>query len=378
MAGIYVHIPFCKQKCHYCNFYSSPSLKLKEPFLKALQNEIDERKSYLQNEPVQTIYFGGGTPSLLQAREIETLLVLLKQQFNVVENPETTLELNPEDVSKTYLTEIKNAGINRLSIGVQSFFDDDLVYLNRKHSATQAQQVVSDAQSCGFEKLTIDLIYGIPTLTDEKWNKNLDIFFQLDLKHLSAYALTVEPRTVLARLIEMGKAAAIDENQSIRHFEQLIQRMEAAGFKHYEISNFAQSGHYSKHNSLYWLGANYIGLGPSAHSYNGFSRQWNTSNISEYLQSTSNAQVLFEKEILTQTQQYDEYVMTSLRTSWGCDLEHIKNAFGNNFVDYCLKEAQRHIENKLLEKKENTLYLTNQGKLFADGIAADLFSDETL
>jgi oxygen-independent coproporphyrinogen-3 oxidase len=346
--------------------------------LNALLQEIDERKSYLQNETIQTIYYGGGTPSLLQAVEIETILRALKQQFDLVENPEITLELNPEDVSKTYLKEIKNIGINRLSIGVQSFFNDDLAYLNRKHSVAQAQQVISDAQECGFEKLTIDLIYGIPTLTDEKWNKNLDLFFQFGLKHLSAYALTVEPRTVLARRIEMKKAAAIDENQSIRHFEQLIQRMEANNFVHYEISNFAQPGHYSKHNSLYWLGANYIGLGPSAHSYNGSSRQWNTSNIDEYLQSTSRAQVIFEKEILTKTQKYDEYVMTSLRTSWGCDLEHIKNVFGNNFADYCLKEAQKHIKNNLLKQEGNRLYLTNQGKLFADGIAADLFCDETI
>lgn len=376
MAGIYIHVPFCKQKCHYCNFYSLPSRSDKELYLKALERELVVRKPYLKGEEIQTIYFGGGTPSLLQISDIQHILNLIKQNFNLVEQPEITLELNPDDVAKDYLSDIKSLGINRLSIGVQSFFDDDLKYLNRIHDSKQAIQVIDFAKTAGFEKLTIDLIYGIPTLTDEKWKKNLDIFFDFELNHLSAYALTVETKTVLAQLISKGKAAPVDENQSIGHFKYLMERMEKSGFIHYEISNFAKPNHYSKHNSLYWLGANYLGLGPSAHSFNGSSRQWNVSNLAEYIKLAGKTEESFEKEILTLSQRYDEYVMTSLRTSWGCDLEHIQNAFGQKFSDYCQKQSVKHLNNNQMIKKDNVFYLTNAGKLFADGIAADLFWDE--
>lgn len=376
MAGIYIHVPFCKQKCYYCNFYSQPSKDSKDLYLCALEREIVTRKEYLKGEKVQTIYFGGGTPSLLQPAEIDHILNLIKQNFNLVEQLEITLELNPDDVTKDYLQDVKSIGINRLSIGVQSFFDDDLKYLNRIHNSKQAMRVIDFAKSTGFKKLTIDLIYGIPTLTDEKWNKNLDIFFDFELNHLSAYALTVESKTLLHSLIIKGKMAQIDENQSIEHFKILIDRMEEQGFIHYEISNFAKPNHYSKHNSLYWLGANYLGLGPSAHSFNGNSRQWNVSNLTEYIKLAGKTEESFEKETLTISQRYDEYVMTSLRTSWGCDLEHIKNAFGQKFSDYCQNQSFKYLKNNQITQKNHVLFLTNAGKLFADGIAADLFWDE--
>jgi oxygen-independent coproporphyrinogen-3 oxidase len=373
MAGIYLHIPFCKQKCHYCNFFSLASIKNKMPFLKALEREIVLQQEYLHNEQVQTIYFGGGTPSMLEADELKHILQTLGRHYRLSPDVEITLEGNPDDLTLDKIKQFRALGINRLSIGIQSFNDDDLAYLNRVHNASHAKNVIKNAFDAGFEKLTIDLIYGIPTLTDKKWIANVDYFLETGIKHLSAYALTVEPRTALAQLIGKGKLKAVDEQQSVRHFEILMQRMEAAGFVHYEISNFAKPGHYSKHNSLYWIGGNYLGLGPSAHSYNGISRQWNVSHLTKYISEAGQSESVFEKEELTLDQRYDEYVMTSLRTSWGCDLEHIQNAFGEQYSNYCREQAQSFIRNEKIEQREHRLFLTQKGKLFADGIAAELF-----
>lgn len=375
MAGIYLHIPFCKQKCHYCNFFSLVSLKNKDAFLQALNREIALQKAYLNDEEVQTIYFGGGTPSMLSADEITLILQNLRQHYNIIPDVEITLEGNPDDLTNEKLNQFIQLGINRLSIGIQSFHSDDLVYLNRVHDSAQTKSVIKNAFAAGFEKLTIDLIYGIPTLTTEKWEANLDYFFSTGIKHLSAYALTVEPRTALAQLIRKNKVQPVDEQQSALHFELLMQRMEAAGFVHYEISNFALPGHYSKHNSLYWIGGNYLGLGPSAHSYNGISRQWNVSHLIKYIEMAGVSTAVYEKEILTLDQRYDEYVMTSLRTSWGCDLAHIRNAFGEKYSNYCLGLAQAALSKNHLKIEQNVLRLTTAGKLFADGIAANLFID---
>ncbi len=375
MAGIYLHIPFCKQKCHYCNFFSIASLKQKPEFLTALKREISTQKSYLKDEPVQTIYFGGGTPSMLEKSELNSILEELHKHYIIHPDVEITLEGNPDDLSREKLKMLSQSAINRLSIGIQSFFDDDLIYLNRVHTAEHAKTVINNALDTGFDNLTIDLIYGIPTLTDEKWQQNIDYFLASGIKHLSAYALTVEPRTALAHLINKGKLKAVDEQQSVRHFEMLMQRMEAAGFVHYEISNFAKPGHYSKHNSLYWIGGNYLGLGPSAHSYNGVSRQWNVSHLTKYISEAGQTESVFELEELTLDQRYDEYVMTSLRTSWGCDLEHIQNAFGERYSQYCMNQARSYIQEEKIEQRGNRLFLTHKGKLFADGIASDLFID---
>lgn len=375
MAGIYIHIPFCKQKCHYCNFFSLASIKQKSAFLEALHREMAQSVDYLKDEPVSTIYFGGGTPSMIEIEEINGIIEDLNTHYNINPDVEITLEGNPDDLSHEKLKLLAQSPINRLSIGIQSFFDDDLHYLNRVHSADHAKSVIKNALNAGFENLTIDLIYGIPTLTEEKWQQNINYFLSSGIKHLSAYALTVEPKTPLAHFINKGKLRAIDEQQSVRHFEILMEQMETAGFVHYEISNFAKPGHYSKHNSLYWIGGNYLGLGPSAHSYNGISRQWNVSHLNKYINEAGQAESVFEKEELTLDQRYDEYVMTSLRTSWGCDLEHIRNAFGEKYSHYCLKQAQPFIQEEKIIQRDNRLFLTSKGKLFADGIAAALFID---
>lgn len=375
MAGIYIHIPFCRRKCHYCNFYSLASIKHRGEFLETLLKEIEIRGEYLQNENVNTIYLGGGTPSLLSKQEINQIITQIKNHFNVHDNVEITLEANPDDLKENKLLQIKDANVNRLSIGIQSFHNDDLKYLNRLHNAEDALNSIEKAKSAGFENISIDLIYGIPGLTIEKWGKNMDVFFNLQIPHLSAYALTVEEKTPLKHFIKQGKLQPPDENESISHFQILMEKIKENGFIHYEISNFAKEGFYSKHNSIYWVGGNYLGLGPSAHSYNGKSRQWNTSNIKKYIDKLSFDEKIYEEEILTEKQKYNEYVMTSLRTSWGCDLKHIENVFGKKYSDYCLKQAEHFIKNDLLILEKTKLFLTTKGKIIADGITAELFID---
>ncbi len=335
--------------------------------------EIEMQKNYLQNQEIRTIYFGGGTPSMLSISELNRIIQQLHDHFTIPDDVEITLEANPDDITVDYLTALRQSKVNRLSMGIQSFYDDDLHYLNRVHSSNQAVAAIEQSKKAGFDNLTIDLIYGIPTLTDEKWKANIESFLQFGINHLSAYALTVEAKTALSHLIGKGNLPPVDEQQSIRHFNILMEQMEANGFVHYEISNFAKPGFYSRHNSIYWLGGHYLGLGPSAHSFNGVSRQWNVSNLSQYLKLQDEKTVLFEAEILTMEQQYNEYVMTSLRTSWGCDLEHIRNVFGEYFELYCRKIAEKYIKQDKLLLKENRLFLTQTGKLFADGIASDLF-----
>ncbi len=377
MAGIYLHIPFCKQKCHYCNFYSVASVKYRRVFVRALLKEMRLRKDYLNGSPVQTVYFGGGTPSLLTMEEIGQIMEAVERYFPLDPAAEITLEANPDDLSEEYLHLLrKKTRVNRLSIGVQSFFDDDLNYLHRVHDGRQARQAIGRAQKAGFENMTIDLIYGIPTLTEEKWRKNLEIFFGYDIPHLSSYALTVEPRTALQVMIEKQQRADPEEEQMIRHFDVLQEQTARHGYIQYEISNFARPGFYSKHNSTYWLGGHYLGLGPSAHSYNGVSRQWNVKNLKQYVSSESVEKIVLEKEVLTENQRYNEYVLTSLRTSWGCDTEHIRNGFGERYVNDFLKKAAKFIRDDRMKTNGNRFVLTDRGKLFADGIAADFFVDD--
>lgn len=368
MAGIYIHIPFCKSKCAYCNFFSVVTEKQRSDFLDVLKKEAVDRKSYLGEETVRTIYFGGGTPSLLKPAEIAEILDVLYQNYKITEKPETTLEVNPDTVSKETLSDYKSLGINRLSVGIQSFFNDDLQYLNRKHDTGHAMQVLEWVQTIGFEEITLDLIYGIPTLTEEKWRKNIEIFLSTGFNHLSAYALTVEEGTALGQRIKKGATKAVSEDETIKHYNILIEMVENQGFEHYEISNFARAGHYSKHNTLYWRGENYLGLGPSAHSFNGTSRQWNMSSIKDYISSQA-----FEKEELTLDERYNEYVMTSLRTCWGCDIEHIKNAFGDKYVIWFKNNLKRHFFDKKMYQKGEKFILSDYGMLFADGIASNLF-----
>lgn len=373
MAGIYLHIPFCKQKCHYCNFYSTVSLRYRSQFVDALISEIISRKDYLGNQTVNTIYFGGGTPSMLETSEITRIIETLSNNFYITDHPEITLEANPDDISPEYLLKLKNeTPVNRLSIGIQSFNDDDLKYLYRVHDSKSARKSIEDSLKAGFTNLTIDLIYGIPTLTEKVWLENLNIFFDYDIPHLSSYSLTVEKKTALDVLIKKKKLENISEENSIRHFEILLAETEKHGFINYEISNFALTGYYSKHNSIYWLGDHYLGLGPSAHSYNGKSRQWNVMSVKKYCENEP-SRVIEETEILTKDQIFNEYILTSIRTSWGCDIEHIRNVFGQQYLNHFLNSIEKYIHQKKIIAKENQYTLTNTGKLFADAIASDLF-----
>jgi oxygen-independent coproporphyrinogen-3 oxidase len=401
MAGIYIHIPFCNSKCAYCGFYSLPSLKLKEHFLEALKAEIVARKEYLQRGPhcgldpqstvlkdnhdmptINTIYFGGGTPSLLSIKEISELLHLINNTYSVGRNPEITLEANPDTLSLEYLEGLRKIGVNRLSIGIQSFFDNDLKYLSRRHDSQHAQQCLDWAKQAGFNNLSIDLIYGLPTSDAEQWNKNLDLFFELELPHLSAYALTLEPNAILTKQIELGKVQPVSEEDALRDYEILCQRAAENGYLHYEISNFCRREMHSKHNASYWFGTPYIGFGPSAHSFDGVSRQWNVSSVEKYIDARHETARLrdqkvpcpaSEKETLSPEQLYDEYVMLRLRTHWGIDLKYMKREMGERFSSYCEQHAQTLIAQGRLSQTREFLYLTDAQMLFADGVAEELF-----
>ncbi|MEO7984269.1 MAG: radical SAM family heme chaperone HemW [Bacteroidota bacterium] len=371
MAGIYIHIPFCKQACHYCNFHFATSLHYKNELVAALLKEITIRKSYLENEAVETIYFGGGTPSLCTKDEIQTILAAIHSSFMVVKKAEITLEANPDDITAETLAGWKESGINRLSIGIQSFFEEDLHWMNRAHTAQQAIDNLQLAKSF-FDNITIDLIYGTPGLTNEKWKYNVDTAIAAGIPHLSCYALTVEPRTPLDKMIKQHKSESVDPDTQSAQFLLLMQWLEDAGYEHYEISNFAKRGWRSRHNSSYWsirpggYGTKYLGLGPSAHSFNGSSRQWNIANNNQYIDAIGKGTVLFEREELTETQQLNEYIMTSLRTIEGIDLA----IAGSRLLD----KSKKFIANGLMKLENNSLVLTKEGKLLADGIAAELFS----
>ena len=384
MAGIYIHVPFCNSKCAYCGFYSLPSLKLKDRFLEALKAEIITRKDYLHGETVNTIYFGGGTPSLLSIKEIAELLHLINDTYPIGNDPEITLEANPDTLSLAYLEGLRQLGINRLSIGIQSFFDNDLKYLSRRHDSLHARQSIEWAKQAGFSNISIDLIYGLPTSNAEQWNRNLDLFFEMGLPHLSAYALTLEPNAILTKQIELGKVQPINEEDALRDYEILCQRAAENGYLHYEISNFCLRGMHSKHNANYWFGTPYTGVGPSAHSYDGSSRQWNVSNMEEYcgaLPTTGRnrgacppvGKAPIEKEQLSPEQQYDEYVMLRLRTHWGIDLKYMKREMGERFSTYCEQHAQPLLTQGRLSQTREFLYLNDAQMLFADGVAEELF-----
>jgi len=372
MAGIYIHIPFCKQACHYCDFHFSISLQYKDQLLAALAKEITLQKQYLDGETIETIYFGGGTPSVLDAGEISALINLITDLHTVASGAEITLEANPDDLDKAKLIALKNTSVNRFSIGIQSFFDDDLLWMNRVHRAAEAEAAVKRVQDTGFENITVDLIYGYPLLTDAKWKYNLDKVFELDIPHISAYSMTVEPRTALASFIKNKKQPAMNEEQSAAQFLYMMDAMQQRGFEHYEISNFCKPGHYSRHNSNYWKGIKYLGIGPSAHSFNGETRQWNIANNAKYIQSLETGKVPAEIEILTETNRLNEYIMTSLRTMWGLDLSKL-DTIAKGAPDEVLIAAESFFEKNWISKKDGIIYLTQSGKLYADHIASELF-----
>jgi oxygen-independent coproporphyrinogen III oxidase len=375
MAGIYIHIPFCKQACHYCNFHFSTSMELKNDFLPALLKEMTLRGDYLEGEKVNTIYFGGGTPSLLSAEQLGRIMRELYNRFSITADAEITFEANPDDIDALRLTAWKIFGINRLSIGIQSFYKEDLVWMNRAHNEIQATNCIKLAQDAGFDNMSVDLIYGTPTLSDEHWINNLTTAVSLSIPHLSCYALTVEPGTALDSMTRKKKVAPVNNDDQARQFSLMTQLLASKGYEHYEISNFALPGKRSRHNSSYWSGEKYLGLGPSAHSFNGRSRQWNVANNALYIKSLKAEKVPFEQEFLTDTQRFNEYVMTSLRTMEGTDVIYVREKFGVEAAAELIKNSLKYIEKQLLKNERDRLILTEGGKLFADGIAADLFAD---
>lgn len=371
MAGIYIHIPFCKQACHYCDFHFSTSMKKKEEMIAALHRELFLRKKEI-TEPVETIYFGGGTPSVLLNSEINLLIDAIYQLFDVAENPEITLEANPDDLTADRIKELAQSKINRLSIGIQSFFDEDLKMMNRAHNATEAWNSLQEAKKY-FDNISIDLIYGIPEMTLDRWQQNVQKALDLNIPHISSYALTVEPKTALATLIKNGKIPTPDDGVAHEHFLLLIEMLEKSGFIHYELSNFGKPDYFSKNNSAYWLGKNYLGIGPSAHSFNGENRSWNIANNSLYINAIQQDKLPSEEEVLSKNDRYNEYIMTGLRTVWGVSLEKIKVDFGQNYLDYLLKNAEIFLINEKLIIEKNILKTTLKGKFFCDGIASELF-----
>jgi oxygen-independent coproporphyrinogen-3 oxidase len=386
LAGIYIHIPFCKQACYYCNFHFSTSLDLKDEMVKSLIKEIEIRSNLskenheneaaiisAEDEKIETVYFGGGTPSLLLQNEIHSIISTIKQNYKVVDDAEITLEANPDDITFNKLIEWKNVGVNRLSIGIQSFIERDLTWMNRAHNAAQALDCIKLAREVGFNNFSIDLIFGTPGLTNDEWKKNIQTAINLNVPHISSYALTVESKTALQKMIQLKKKENVNSDVQAEQYSILMKALCKAGYEHYEISNFAKPGFRSKHNSSYWQSKKYLGIGPSAHSYNGKVRAWNKSNNSIYINSLKQNIIPFEKEILAKSQKINEYVMTSLRTIEGLDLNFIENNFST--------QERNRIENLLKEKvkeesyfiKNNKIILTDSGKLFADAIAVELF-----
>jgi oxygen-independent coproporphyrinogen-3 oxidase len=373
MAGIYIHIPFCRQACHYCDFHFSTTLKLKGDLVAAINTEAILRKDYLKGESISTVYFGGGTPSLLTKEELASILNTLKSLHTIEEGAEITLEANPDDLTAEKLAELKMLGINRLSIGIQSFIEQDLRFMNRAHNAEQAANCVKLAQQAGFDNISIDLIYGTQTLDDLDWMENIEKAIALGVQHISAYALTVEPRTALSKMISTGKVAPANEEKAAVHFHKLVSMLNKAGFEHYEISNFALPGYRSQHNSSYWRGVQYLGLGPAAHSFNGKQRHSAIHNNPLYIKEIANGTLPLEEEGLSLSDRYNEYVMTTLRTIEGIDVDVLGEKFGLQLQAYCMQEALPFVKEGRLTFVGNNLTLTRDGKFFADGIASALF-----
>lgn len=371
MAGIYIHIPFCKKLCHYCDFYHLISNDDKLPFIKALIKEADFRKDYLGRESVSTVYIGGGTPSVLTAPETGILLSRLKEIFIIEKESEITIEINPDDVTPEYLKDIRKLGINRISIGVQSWSDKDLRLLNRRHNAVQAEEAIISAINAGFSNITIDLIYGIPGMTSDEWAANLDKSFSFGINHFSAYHLTVESDTVFGKMKKNGLFEEVDEEESTAQFNILTEKAASAGFVHYEISNFGKPGFFSVHNTNYWKQVPYLGLGPSAHSFNRYSRQWNIRDLKKYLKSAGTDNQPFEKEELDLKTRFNEYIMTSLRTMWGIDLNYTERTFEKEGYDYVMNMAGKFISYGMMKLEKNTLVLTNQGMMISDNIISE-------
>lgn len=368
MSGIYIHVPFCRQRCHYCDFYKSTNVDKKPEYLKALQTEIAQKAGYLENETVDTIYLGGGTPSQLSTFDLESILKTLNQHFTIGKNPEITIETNPDDLTDEYLHGLRNAGFNRISIGVQSFSDDDLKLTNRRHNARQAIAAIEVASKAGFDNICIDLIFGLPNSNSRRWQRNLETAMQLPVQHLSAYHITYHENTQFHTLLEKGEISELNEDESLEQFEILLDITAQNGFEHYEISNFARNGAYSRHNSKYWFDKKYLGLGPSAHSYNLISRRWNVADVDKYITSTLAGEPFFEKEILTETEKINDFIITRIRTKWGIDLTDFEKLFGAETGRTLQKSAIDFIDSGHLKSENGTISLTRKGIMISDKI----------
>lgn len=380
MAGIYIHYPFCRQACHYCNFHFSVSAGQRGDFLESLLREIEWQKDFFAPDGesashsfIETVYLGGGTPSLLSPTELQRIFNALNQFFLIHERAEITLEANPDDLHPHYLEELAQGPVNRLSIGIQSFQPADLAYMNRSHTAGQAMESLRLGRQAGFENLSVDLIYGTPTLDDNAWEDHLQRVLDFGVPHLSAYALTVEEKTPLALFIRRGQAMPVDEESCVRQFDILMDVMDAGGYQHYEISNFALPGGISRHNLSYWQQKPYLGLGPSAHSFRGNQRCWNVPNTSRYIAALRSGRLPQDSEMLGEADQLNEYLMTSLRTMWGCDTDVVKRSWGSQRQTALLQAAKAHLAAGLLEHRNGKLLLTRRGKHMADRVASDLF-----
>ena len=373
MASIYIHIPYCKQQCTYCNFHFRIVQNDKAEMLKSIKKEIEMRQPYLNGSTIRSIYFGGGTPSILNKKELNSLVNTVYRHFTIDTDAEITLECNPDDLNTKMLSDLKEIGINRLSIGIQSFDDADLKFMNRSHNVKEALECIRLAKKVGFDNITIDLIYGLPNQSNDKWKQNLKQMLALDIQHFSAYALTIEPKTVLKHLIDKKKVTPLEEKITVEHFNTLVQIATENNFIHYEISNFGKEDFFSNHNTAYWKNQHYLGVGPSAHSFNGTSRQWNIASNKQYIEKVNANRSYFEMEELSNAQQYNEYIFTSLRTIWGVNKRNIKGRFGKEIEIHFLKEIKKWEKKKDVINIKGRYMLTQNGKVFADAIASDLF-----
>jgi len=372
LASLYIHIPFCKQACHYCDFHFSTSLKKKGQLVEMLCKELVLRKNELVAPEIQCIYFGGGTPSLLEAEELEQIFETIYANYKIAENPEITLEANPDDLTPEKVEMLAASKINRLSIGVQSFFEEDLKLMNRAHNAEEALKSINLAKR-NFDNLSIDLIYGIPGMSAKRWRKNIETALELGVPHISSYALTVEPNTALHKFIEKGKIKPVDDEAAKNHFEILVDTMIANGFEHYEFSNFGRPGYFSQNNTAYWFGKSYLGFGPAAHSYDGDSRKWNVSNNTLYIKALEKGKIPQQTETLSITDKYNEYVMTRLRTKFGVSIAEVEEKFGIVYKNHFLKQVKSLEIEELIKEESGVFHITTKGKFLSDGIAADLF-----
>tara|TARA_B110000503_G_scaffold141842_1_gene236640 strand:+ start:3483 stop:4616 length:1134 start_codon:yes stop_codon:yes gene_type:complete len=374
MAGIYIHIPFCKQACSYCDFHFSTKLTNKQAVLSAIEKELVLRPNYIGKELVETIYLGGGTPSLLNEVELQSLFNTVHSNFNVSKEAEITLEANPDDLTKEKLQQLKQTPINRLSIGVQSFFEEDLRFMNRAHNATEAQESIKNAKEIGFENLSIDLIFGSQTTTNEMWKENLDTFFDLGINHLSAYSLTLEEKTALAHQVAKGKISTIDDEKNYAQYLMLQQAIQKHDFEQYELSNYCKNSSFSKHNTSYWQSKKYLGIGPSAHSFDGVSRQWNVRNNSLYLKAIENGTSYFEKEDLSEIDRYHEYLITSLRTKWGINIAELRVSFSNLIVEH-FNSKKIELNKSIVDLSTDNLVIKSEYLFQSDEVVRELMVD---